>query len=985
MQKFGEYGVEQDFMDWLEEAGWNVFGEPKNNVNGASILDERYDRELSEVVYWDLLKEKLVEINDELTDSDAAEIIEKLKRRLGSDSLLDANKDFYSVLRDGVPHTPKEGEETKYYDLIDLPEDGDLDKDYILENNSFVAVNQFRVKRGEEYNIPDVTLLVNGVPLVHVELKSIAQGTTVFDAIEEMQDYEDDIPRMFASSVFNVVCDGEKFRYAGIEASEEFYFPWRPEEDNGYEARDAVQDLLDPGTLMDVFKYFVFFEDNAKIVPRYMQYQATNRIVNRVRNDEVRKGLIWHTQGSGKSYSMLFTGYKLKKHPAVEDRQVLLIVDRKKLEEQMEDTLHEIDYPLFEVAKKIKHLEDILENGKSQMVLTTIQKFEDVNAVSDEESVVLVDEAHRFTEGKLGSRLKAAVPNSFYFGFTGTPVAEGESPEDRNTFREFSPEGEEYLHRYSIKQGQEDKVITEVSFTLREIEWEVPEEKIDTEFEGEFGNLPLERRREILKEYVNQAELSELRPRVEKVVADIEEHYRKRVEPLGFKGMVVTPSRRAAALYADELRKYRDPEEVEAVISAQGDDPEEMQKYHKSNEEERNVVEEFKDVQGDLKILVVCSKLLTGFDAPILKTMYLDKEMKNHNLLQAIARVNRPMESKKNGEIVDYQGIFANPEEALDYSLEFVENVAFDTDELAEDFLELLDELIDLFDDINFDGSSHEFRNALSKLQRNDELASKFLQTYKEADQIFASVTPHEKLGQKEILKKWEVMEQIYHGFMRLRRGDNPGNSRMKDDVREKTRNILEENIGISIGEEVNIDYDLKDPELQKVRQEEPEWSAAAEGALLEKNIEIKRDENPVYPKLSQRVREVIQKWKNEEISSEEALEEFNRIEERKDNLNEEQSNLGLNDVEYSVFKLIEQDYSEHVDEYDEILEVSKLIGNSVNKIGKTGRISEVIREIRETLIMTLAKEGYSELLKAEDRKFLDEAPEYIYENKDVV
>jgi type I restriction enzyme R subunit len=994
MQKFGEYGVEQDFMDWLEQAGWNVFGEPKSDTWGANVLDQEFGREDTEVVYWDLLEEQLIKNNGDLSEGDAAELVEKLKRGLSSDSLLDANESFYEWFRNGVQYTVTvddegydgEVEKTDYFDLIDLPEDGSLDKDYVLENNRFDVVNQFQVKRGDTRVRPDVTLLVNGIPIVHVELKSIAQGSYVEDGIRDMKDYESDVSRLFATCLLNVVSDGERFRYAGIGAREDFYFPWRPDNtsEDDYEVRDAVKNLLDPSTLMDVFKYFVFFEDEAKIIPRYMQYYATNRIVERIKQGDKKNGLVWHTQGSGKSYTMIFTGHKIKKHPDIRDRQNLLIVDRKKLEEQMGDTLHEIDYPNFHVADSIDDLEERLAEGERQVVLTTIQKFEDVDTSveidSDVRPVVLVDEAHRFTEGKLGSQLKAAVSDPYYFGFTGTPVAEGKSPEDRNTFEEFSPEGEEYLHRYSIQQGQRDNVIVPVSFTLKDLDWNVPEERLDEEFEGEFGKLPLERRREILKEYVNQAELAELRPRVEEVVKDIKNHFESKVEKTGFKGMIVTPSRRAAAIYCDELRKYWDSDKVEAVISSSGDDEKMMQKYHKSGEEERQLVEKFKEADSDLKMLVVCDKLLTGFDAPILKTMYLDKEMKNHNLLQAIARVNRPMAGKKNGEIVDYQGVFADPEEALNYDLEFVENVAFDTDKLADDFLELLDELIDLFDDVKFDGSSREFRKALSLLQRNDEKASEFLKLYSEASDIFASVTPHEKLGQQEVLKKWEVIEQIHSQFKRLRSGENPGSGSMEDDVREKTRDILEKNIDVSVAEGVDVDYSLQDADVEKVKRDEPDFGAAAEGQLLEKNIEIKCDENPVYPRLSERVREVIDKWKNEDISSEEALEEFDKIKDEEEGLKSEQEELDLNDVEFAIYKLLDEEFREYVDEGDYI-DVSKVIGSTVSGMNTLGKREEVIREIRKNLITKLTSEGYISLVKAEEKKFLDEAPDYIYEN----
>ncbi|MFB6213868.1 MAG: type I restriction endonuclease subunit R [Candidatus Nanohaloarchaea archaeon] len=986
MKKFGEYGVEQDFMDWLEEVGWEVYGEPDTNKWGAKQLDKKYGRQPEEVIYWQLLKQKVKEIND-VGDEVANEVIEKLKRQLGSEKLLDGNEEFYRLMKEGVSHTVREdGEETsRYIKLVDLPED-ETDEGYLLENNSFIAANQFEVAREERVR-PDVSLFVNGIPVVHAELKSTAQGATVFDAISDLKSYEEEASRMFVPSLFNVACDGAKFRYAAVGAGREFYFPWRPEEDTGFEPRDATKDALNPSTLMDIFRYFVFFGEDAKIIPRYMQYQAANRMINRIERGEKKSGLIWHTQGSGKSFTMMFTAYKAKKHPQVDDTQYLLIVDRSKLEEQMSETLHDIDFPLFEVADSIRGLERILGESKDQLVLTTIQKFEDIDTDIEidveKEPVILVDEAHRFTEGKLGSKLKAALPEAFYFGLTGTPVAEGNSPEDRNTFQEFSPEGEEYLHRYSITDGQRDGVITEVTFDVREVDWDIPDEALDRDFEGEFGDLPLKKRREILREYVNQAELAELRPRIEEVVSDILDHFEKKVEPNGFKGMVVTPSRRAAALYCDEFRKYRDESEVDAVISSGSDDPAEMQKYHRSNEEERKLVEQFKEVGENPKLLVVCDKLLTGFDAPILTTLYLDKELRDHNLLQAIARTNRPAEGKNNGEIVDYSGIFENPEEALDYDFEFVESVAKNTDELAEKFLEVLEELMGMFEDVEFDGSSEEFQKIIARLRRDEDLASDFLEKYMEAEKLYESVAPHEKLGAEEVDRKWSIVTQIYDRFRKVQRGEEPGGE-IGEEVREKTKQILEDNIGLEVQKGEEIEYEISEPEVktEEVSDVEPEYKAAAEGAQLEKNIEVKQPENPSYPRLSERVREVIQEWRQEGLSSEEALEKFEEVEKEIDRLEEEQKELGFTEAEHAVYRLVLEKFNDFVDSPKQTEEIVREIGDRIEDVDFTGNRSAVVKEVRKKIIRALSETEALKLAKAEGREFLREASEYIYENK---
>ncbi|MFB6147479.1 MAG: type I restriction endonuclease, partial [Candidatus Nanohaloarchaea archaeon] len=271
-------------------------------------------------------------------------------------------------------------EKSKYVDLIHLP-DNENDLQELMEKNDFVGVNQFQFERKESVR-PDVTLLVNGIPIVQFELKNVGPESTIQKAMNEMDDYQEDASRMFVPNLLNVVSDGMRFRYAATDAPQKFYFPWRSEsfEEETAEVKDAVKDLFQPDKLMDLFRYYVFFSDEGKIVPRYMQFQAANRIVERLRSGEPRKGLVWHTQGSGKSFTMMFAANKAKKSPTVKDRQQIIVVDRKKLEEQMADDLHDIDFPIFEVADTINDLESILEDNKNQLVLTTIQKFEDVDS-----------------------------------------------------------------------------------------------------------------------------------------------------------------------------------------------------------------------------------------------------------------------------------------------------------------------------------------------------------------------------------------------------------------------------------------------------------------------------------------------------------------------------------------------------------------------------------------------------------------------------
>lgn len=990
LRKTTEGGVEAKILNYLDEVGWDVYGNPITKGEwGGSQLDEKYGRSRDEAIYWNLLKKKIIELNQEVEEDGAQEIVDNLKRNMGAENLIDANEEFYEKMRKGVSHTvvDDEGNRTdKYVDLIHFPED-ERNVEELMEKNDFKAVNQFQFERKKSVR-PDVTLLVNGIPIVQFELKNVGPNSTIQKAMNEMDEYQKDAQRMFVPNLFNVVSDGMRFRYAATDAPQKFYFPWRSEsfEEGDSKVENAVTDLFQPQKLMDLFKYYVFYSDDGKIVPRYMQFQASNRIIERLRNSEPRKGLVWHTQGSGKSFTMMFAAHKAKKSSRVKDRQQILVVDRKKLEGQMSDDLHDIGFPIFDVADTINDLENILEEDKNQLVLTTIQKFENVDsnieADPEGESVVYVDEAHRFTEGKLGSKLLNALPDAFYFGFTGTPVVE-DGKEGRNTFKEFSPKGEDYLHRYSIEEGQRDGVITEVTFTTENVEWdEIPEDILDREFEGEFGDLPLQKQQKILREYVNESELAELRPRMEKVVKKILKHFEEKVEPINLKGMVVTPSRRAAAIYSDELRKYRDEDEVEAIISGDGKDEDFMQKYVRSDEEEKNIVESFKEERNNPKLLVVCDKLLTGFDAPILKTLYLDKSLTNHSLLQAIARTNRPRIGKKNGEIVDFAGVFDDPEEALQYEeFEVIQDGLKQTDELAEEFLDLLDQILDLFD-VTFRNDPETIRKAVASLRKNDRKASRFLEMFSEAEDIYESVQPHEKLGDDTVLTKWKIVNQVYFEFKEMEKGQRPQQDRISGDVREKTREILEDHMEVEDveTEDEDVYYEIGSPEVKHVEDETPDYSAAAEGAVLEENTEIRASKNPAYESLSERVKEVIRDWKNDEISSEEAIQNYDEVKSEMNEIESEKEQKGMNDISFAFYKLLTDVYTENFSE-EEAENIAESINERMDSLDFNSVERVLRKDIRKEVIRELSDRGKIAVIK-QDEDFLPKTVNTILKNK---
>jgi len=342
-----EAGVEYSILTWLDNLGWETYGHDRDR--GAEILDKKYERSHNEVIYWAILEEQLIELNEEITEDNVGAFLNSLKRDLAHDNLLEANQKFHQLLRGGKKFKvtrPDGSEEYVYVDLIDHEE---------IDHNRFIAANQFTVRQTETKR-PDVNLFVNGIPIVTMELKSSAQDNDYWDAIQDLHELENKVSRLFVPGPLNIAGDSLELRYGAVGAPTEFYQEWNEaptEHEDANPMKQAVQALLNPETLLDLLDNFVFYEEqangDAKIVPRYMQYYAVNELLHRVRKGRYKRGLVWHTQGSGKSYTMLYAAHNLLNRDLLDNPQILVTVDTDKLRAQMRDTLAKIGFDRWEV------------------------------------------------------------------------------------------------------------------------------------------------------------------------------------------------------------------------------------------------------------------------------------------------------------------------------------------------------------------------------------------------------------------------------------------------------------------------------------------------------------------------------------------------------------------------------------------------------------------------------------------------------------
>ncbi|MCB0745947.1 MAG: HsdR family type I site-specific deoxyribonuclease, partial [Ignavibacteriae bacterium] len=658
---------------------------------------QELQRSVNEVLLESELKEALIRLNPEITANPdlADEVIYKLRAILISVhqvGLVRANEEFFKWL--SGDKTMPFGENNRHVPvhLIDFEN---------LHNNSFIATTQFRIHH-RETKILDVVLFINGIPVVIGEAKTpIRPSISWLDGAHEIHDiYENAVSQLFVPNILSFATEGKELYYGAVRTPLEFWAPWRLENDDEAIAKrlglgevgKELSDLMHPKRLLDLLLNFSLYTTNKKkqrikVLPRFQQYEGANKIVERVKEGLIKKGLIWHFQGSGKSLLMVFAAQKLRREKSLKSPMVIVLVDRTDLDTQITGTFNAADISNVETTDSITQLQTLLERDTRKIIISMIHKFRDAkpNMNTNDNIIVLVDEAHRTQEGDLGRQMRAALPNAFLFGLTGTPV----NKVDKNTFWAFGAEEDEggYMSRYTFHDSIRDNATLPLHFEPRLVDVHVDKETIDKAF-AEFKEstaLSDEEADALNKKSAKMAAFLKSPERVAKIVEDIAKHFKEKVEPHGFKAMIVTPDRYACVQYKEELDKHFAEESSKVVISTSANDGLDFkQKWGIDKSQQEKIVDEFNDPISDLKFIIVTAKLLTGFDAPILQTMYLDKSIKDHTLLQAICRTNRLYKGKSFGRIVDYFGVFDDAAKALQFDEESIRTVISNLSELRE-------------------------------------------------------------------------------------------------------------------------------------------------------------------------------------------------------------------------------------------------------------------------------------------------------------
>jgi type I restriction enzyme R subunit len=846
-----------------------------------------------------------------------------------------------NCLKNGVPIKSEKERIVKYIKLFDYEQ---------IENNEFIVTNQVVYQSINNSIRCDLILYVNGIPLVNIECKNPVEfSSSWYDAFVQIKRYENEIPELFKYIQIGVAVEAQ-VKYFPIvpwqEKEEVNIYEWKSK---GKDSIEATVDMLSPEKLLDIIKNFIFYrvkEGTAnKVITRYMQYRAANKIVDRVKGNlegkEIKnKGLIWHWQGSGKTLTMIFSAYKLYTDKKLENPTVFFIVDRQDLEDQLNREFSALDITKPDSVSNINELREIVEHdsyrGKRGIILTLVHKFrpgglEGITKELEKRSkteetiqtrsniIAFIDEGHRTQYGTLSSQMRYILKNAFFFAFTGTPI----SKKGRDSYRVFSyPPQELYLDKYFITDSIKDKFTKRISYQPRlKNEVHIKKENIDAFIKSELEEVPEEFREKIEVDIVKKLNASKVilqNPKnIATIAQDIKKHFLENVEGK-FKAMIVAENRKACVLFKRELDKIFPAKYSEIVMTYNPNEKhKEVANYHQELKKrfpgldddsiKDEIINNFKEEEFP-KIVIVTNMLLTGFDAPCLQTMYLYKLLKEHRLLQAIARTNRPYKNiKEAGLIVDYVGILNRFKEAFAaYSREEMTGALYDLEDLKRDFSSQLQRLMEIFEGVSKNTYDKQtLLKATEVLTEDSKTGKKFIEGYRDLRRIFELLGP-------DIIKanlfsdfKWVSAIYTYYSKRALATSPDIKTEKYFNRVLKYIYNSTEIK---SIAREIpEITFDENYIEKLKEKTKNKKEQAANIVFAINKYILVEKDKDPVYIAVSDKIERILELWRQKKKDYEsisqygaEIFEEINKLKSR-------QKKLGLNDLGYSILLILEK------------------------------------------------------------------------------
>ncbi len=963
-------------------------------IYGDTLIPEFNEREsITEVILTSRLEKALKKLNPWMDKYQINKAVRYLTRpeKLGANTL-EINEKIYDAivnLNFTVEATDSKGQKkNRTVNFIDFKNPN---------NNGFLVARQFVIKGPQEVVVPDIVIFINGIPVVVLECKSpfietarneLAGKHAAFVQLKRyMNDREAQIiegaPRLFYTNFFTGILNKYHGYIGTISSSQSDYLEWKDpypfelKDIEGY--KDNGQNiffhgLLEKNNLLDIIRNFFLFEADSKSSKkvkktcRYQQYRAVNKALVRLKTGKdklERGGVIWHTQGSGKSLAMVFLAVKIRRDPKLYDSTIVVVTDRDDLDKQIYKTfvrtLSKYTEPVR--ARSIKHLKELLSNPEPQVITTLIQKFqtedeiqilEDKNLVkpltykekfevltTKSNVIVLADEAHRSQYKIMAKNMRDAIPNAAFIGFTGTPI----DKEDKSTPRTFGS----YIDKYFLQQAVEDGATVRIVYDGRKLKLQIKGKKLDDLFDQSFEGKTTEEKEAIKQRFATKLAVLEAKDRIEEIAKDILTHYKEQIYPDRFKAQVVAPSRESAVTYYDTLTKYikeiiGEDLGVKVVYTANPNDIPRLKAHLTSKTEQQKIISRFlKPISEDnLCFLIVVDMLLTGFDAPIEQVMYLDKPLIEHNLLQAIARVNRVYDDKKKcGYVVDYYGVSNHLEEAL---------AIFDKADIGSPMASIQD-IYNLMQDYReavmkiFYGVNKNDIDALVSVIEPEDRRTEFELAYKRfaetVEQLLPTHVPQEFINDLRWLSYIRAAAKARF---------SPEDTLDISDCGEKVKKIISDNLkALGIEDFIKpisiIDKDFE-AKISKVGSDKGKASSMEHA--IRHIISIRLDTNPVYytsllEKLKRILEETEQNWLERKLKLKEFIEKEIRTGEEV-----KAKEFGLTKKEFAIFEAVREELLKREREFviSESEDVSYISEGDIELIKKiTGDVNRVIRE----------------------------------------
>ncbi|RYL93417.1 type I restriction endonuclease subunit R [Sporolactobacillus sp. THM7-4] len=979
---FREGELEKAVIEYLQELGYGYLH--------ASLLE----RDEKEVLLFGRLEATLQKLNPEVTSEVLRQAIRKI-RHFDTNDVLTNNRVFHKFLTETIEIPEFVNGETVYHrvSLVDWD---------TPENNDFLVVNQLEVVEKDAKKIPDVVVYINGMPLIVMELKSTSREKVgIEDAYKQLKNYMNvHIPTLFYYNAFLMISDGVNAQAGTITAPFDRFSAWKKIDlyDEVLENRQLdtlMYGLFNKGRLLDVIRNFTLFTGEAKIMAAYHQYYGMKKaLLSTIKaiGTDGRAGVIWHTQGSGKSYSMVFLAGNLVKSEALKNPTIVVITDRNDLDGQLAGTFSGASDFLRQTpiqAESRSHIKDLLANRQTGgIIFSTIQKFEEETGLLSERQniIVMVDEAHRTQYGvdatydietgeeKYGfaKYLREALPNATYIAFTGTPI----ETTDKSTTGLFG----DIIDIYDMTQAVQDGATVKIYYESRLAKVKLDESKM-SEIDREYWKMQVNEGVEDYTVEQSQKQLSRMeqiigdKDRIHQVIKDILSHYEDRKNLVAGKAMIVAYSRKTAyAMYQEILRQQPDFEgKVKMVMTQNNQDPEEMAKLIGNKQHRKELEKEFKDVNSPLKIVIVVDMWLTGFDVPALDTMYVDKPMKAHNLMQAIARVNRVYPGKTGGLIVDYIGLKRNLMEALKTYTRRDQDKVQENEEahkIALNILEVLRKMFYTFDYYWFFGDSDKkryetIRDGAEFVQGTEKRKSMFMAETKKLKDVYKICTGLCTGEQKQEISYFIAVRSF---VMKTTRVDVPD---LKE-VNERISIMLEEAI---LGDQVMVlteatsseSFDLlNEHNIAKLRAM-PQKNIATNilmRVMKEKLENVKKTNMMVTKSFSEKFELILDRYhnRNDHMDVYEVFEELIKFKEELEEAIQEGEQLGLSYEEKAFFDVLGADPDiKKLMEDDILIKIAKDLTKAVkeNRTVDWDKKRQAQAKMRLAIKKVLRKHGY--------------------------